>query len=92
MDYPILCCVHQDNKNDKLVVKHLTDADETEYTFQFDNTRFVTFLGLFRVQVENRIAFLGKDATTQSPCIILMSHDSTFKKVRKDGLSKWSVQ
>lgn len=73
-----MCCLQQDHKNNQFVVKHLTDESEPERVFNFEKTKFVTFLGLGRCQVEHRISFLGKDSDSGKLSITIMSHDKTY--------------
>lgn len=92
IDFPLMCHLKQDHLGKQLVINHLTDDDEPERTFSFGNTRFVSFLGLGRYQAETRIAFLGSDMDDKVLSIILICHDSSYKKRTRSAMYKWSVQ
>ena len=91
-DFPIVCHTKLNHLHDELMVNHLTDANVPEQTFRFTDLRFITYLGLSRIQAESRIAFLAASLESGDLSVVLIRHDKSYEKKNRMDLDKWQIQ
>jgi len=90
VDYPIMC--HRQGYNE-LVMTHLADKTLDQLVLKIEGIEFICFLHQNGAINSSSIAFLGTETKSQRPVVVVMMHDSSFKKETKaDGLESWTFQ